>query len=255
MFLSRRVTQAEYFDSERPSAEVAEFFKSLGRVNRLFDFTEPFRRLVPQLVSPGCRAITILDVGAGDGALGRTVQGWAANRGWDWRITNLDTSLAALSLNPHDLNVVGSAVRLPLQNASFDVVIASQMAHHLNEGEVTALLAEAWRVTRQALIVCDLHRNLGLYLLLWLLFCFQKHSPSFKADALLSVKRAWRVRDLARLAKQAGINAAQVNLYFGARIILQARKAGNPASRRRRCQVPSAKHQPRPRDKARHGPS
>jgi ubiquinone/menaquinone biosynthesis C-methylase UbiE len=225
MFLSRRATQEEYFDSERPSAEVAEFFKSLGRVNRLFDFSEPFRRWVPQLVrQPERGVVSILDLGAGDGSLGRTVRDWAANRGWNWRVVNLDTSLPALSLNPQGSNVLGSAMRLPFQNGSFDVVVASQMAHHLSENELTLLLREAWRVTRQALVVCDLHRNLGLYLLLRLVLSFQKHPASFKADALLSVKRAWRVRDFARMAKEAGLDTASVDLSFGTRIILHVRK-------------------------------
>jgi len=234
MFLSRRTTQEEYFDAERPPQEVAQFFQSLGRVNRFFDFAQPFRDLVPKLVNESDRqSLQVLDIGAGDGSLGRAVQQWAAQRGWTWHVVNLDTSLSALSLNPNAVNVAGSAVRLPFANASFDAVIASQMDHHLSDSQVKLLLEEAWRVTRQALLVCDLHRNLGLYLLLRILMCFQTHPSSFKADALLSVKRAWRVKDLQQLAAQAGIHSACVKLYFGARVILQARKsadAGNGLS-------------------------
>jgi SAM-dependent methyltransferase len=225
MFLSRRTTQEEYFDRERPVAEVAEFFQSLGRVNRFFDFAEPFRNLLPKLLSEeNCRSLSILDVGAGDGSLGKAVQDWAAQRGWKWRVINLDCSLRALGLNRNGLNVAGSAVRLPFRRSSFDVVVASQMAHHLTDAEVKILLQEAWRVTRQAVVLCDLHRNLGLYLLLRLLFCFQNHSVSFRSDALLSVERGWRIGDLARLADEAGVAGASVMLYFGARVVLQARK-------------------------------
>ncbi|HTL16031.1 MAG TPA: methyltransferase domain-containing protein [Patescibacteria group bacterium] len=225
MFLSRRATQEEYFDSERPTWEVAEFFRSLNRVNRFFDFAEPFRNLVPKLVHQGnCRSLSILDLGAGDGFLGRTVKDWAAKRGWNWQIVNLDSSLAALSLNPGGHNIAGSAIRLPFVDSSFDVVIASQMAHHLGDGEVKLMLQESWRVARQALLLCDLHRNVALYLLLAFLLRLQSHPASFRADALLSVKRAWRVGDLARLAAEAGVSAASVKLYFGARVILTARK-------------------------------
>ncbi len=225
MFLSCRTTQEEYFDSERPVAEVTEFFRSLGRVNRFFDFAEPFRNLLPKLVEePECRFLSILDVGAGDGSLGRTVESWAANRGWHWRVVNLDTSLPALALNNTGINVAGSAARLPFRSSSFDVVIASQMAHHLKDPEVKMLLREAWRVARQAVLLCDLHRNLGLYFLLRLLFCFQNHPASFRSDALLSVKRGWRLGELSRLAEEAGVAGATVKLYFGARIVLQARK-------------------------------
>jgi ubiquinone/menaquinone biosynthesis C-methylase UbiE len=232
MFLSRRTTQEEYFDSERPASEVADFFRSLGRVNRFFDFAEPFRCLLPRLVSEqDCRALSILDIGAGDGSLGVSLRAWAAKRGWDWRVVNLDMSPMALGLNPGGLNVAGSAVRLPFRDGSFDAVFASQMTHHLSETDVRLLLQEAWRVARLGIIVCDLHRNLGLYLTLRLLFCFQDHPASFRADALLSVKRSWRTGDLARMAAEAGLESPRVKLYFGARVILQARKPTPPRSR------------------------
>ena len=228
MFLSRRATQEEYFDSERPAQEVAEFFDSLGRVNRFFDFAEPFRNLVPKLLHENnCRTLSILDVGAGDGSLGKSVQAWASRRGWNWRVVNLDTSIVALRLNPKGINIAASAVQLPFLDHSFDVVVASQMAHHLTDPQVTRLLRESWRVSRCAVVVCDLHRNLALYFVLRLLFCFQNHPESFRADALLSVRRAWRIGDLARLAAEAGIEGASVKLYFGARVILQAVKPSN----------------------------
>lgn len=225
MFLSRRTMQEEYFDSERPAAEVAQFFSSLARVNRLFDFAGPFRKLLPELVGEtDRRCLSILDIGAGDGSLGRTITDWATRRGWRWRVVNLDSSLPALALNKDGINVAGSAGLLPFRRGSFDVVIASQMAHHLKDPDVKLLLQEAWRVTRQAVLLCDLHRNPALYLLLRLLFCFQKHPAYFRADALLSVKRAWRIGDLVRLADEAGVSGVSVKMYFGARIVLHARK-------------------------------
>lgn len=227
MFLSRRNTQEEYFDSERPIDEVAGFFNSLNRVNRFFDFAEPFRNLLPKLLTPlQCRSLTILDVGAGDGALGKIMEAWARRQGWSWRVINLDMSLAALSLRSRGTNVAGAATRLPFRTGSVDVVIASQMAHHLNDRDVTLLLGEAWRVASRAVLMCDLHRNAGLYMVLKLLFRFQSHSAVFKADALLSVKKAWRVKDLAELARAAGLQAT-VKLYFGARVILHATKVAN----------------------------
>jgi ubiquinone/menaquinone biosynthesis C-methylase UbiE len=225
MFLSRRTTQEEYFDSERPRAEVAEFFQSLNRVNRFFDFSEPFRKFVPQLIqAKDYESLSILDLGAGDGSLGKTIQQWAANRGWNWHVVNFDSSLSALSLNPDGTNVAGSAIRLPFRPGSFDVIVTSQMVHHLADADAIMFLKEAWRVSRRAIIVCDLHRNLFFYLLLRLVFWIQGHPASFKADGLISVKKGWRVGELARLAAEAGIKGAKVKLRFGARIILYARK-------------------------------
>jgi SAM-dependent methyltransferase len=225
MFLGGRTTQAEYFDSERPPEELAEFFNSLGRMNRFFMFAEPFQRFLPRLLeSSSCARLSILDLGAGDGSLGKALADWAGKRGWIWRFTNLDSNPASLRLNPEGLNVAGSVVALPFRNDSFDVVIASQMTHHLNDGEARQHLREAWRVTRRALFLSDLHRNAGLYFILWAVCRLRRVRPSFKADALLSVQRAWRIPELRRLADQAGIEGARVRLHFGARVLLGACK-------------------------------
>lgn len=223
MFLSRRTKQAEYFDAERPAEEWREFFASLRRMNRWFGFAEPFKSGLPKLLGPNrCGNVSLLDVGAGDGSMGEELKTWAGRQGWDWRVTNLDSSPAALSFAPRGTTVVGSALRLPVADRSFDVVIASQMTHHLDEPDAVTHLREAWRAARHAIMISDLHRNLGLYACLWVtggLGGFPRH---FLADSLISVKRAWRVPELARLAAEAGIPNATAKLYFGARVLLTA---------------------------------
>src|SRR2546428_343970 len=170
MFLSERVTQAEYFDSaDRSFAEVADGYLQLARANRVFLFSHPFEYLLPRLLGKErCRFLSLLDLGAGDGSLGIKLTRWARRQGWDWRITNLDLNAHALHLNAHNRNVRGDVLSLPFRDNSFDAVIASQMTHHLSGGpEVVRHFREAWRVTGQALVLSDLHRNAGLYGLVW----------------------------------------------------------------------------------------
>jgi SAM-dependent methyltransferase len=230
MFLSRRSKQAEYFDVERSPSELADFFGCLGRVNRSFTFSLPFERLLPAMVGEvKCQSLSILDLGAGDGMLGRTLTDWAQHRGWHWCVTNLDLSVLALQLNPGGLNVAGSAFKLPFRENSFDVVIASQMAHHLSDDEVVRLLREAWRVGMRGMLVCDLHRTILVYCTLWLLLRAQRHHGPFYEDALLSVKRSWRLCELERLAEAAAIPNSQVSVLRRARVVLKALK--QPAGR------------------------
>lgn len=229
MFLGRRTTQAEYFDSARPAQEISEFYRSLERLNRLFVFAEPFQRMLPRLLGENqCRSLSVLDLGAGDGSLAQVLSKWALQRGWLWRFTSLDLSAEALRLVSEGNKVAGSVLALPFASNSFDVVIASQMTHHLADGEASQHLREAWRVSRQGVLVSDLHRNFVLYLILWMLFCVQRFPQVFRSDGLLSVRKAWRVPELRQLAQQAGIPEARVSLYFGARVLLQARKKATP---------------------------
>jgi len=230
MFLNRRSLQAEYFDTfDRPAAEIAEGYRMLGKVNRLFHFAEPYQTFLPKTLGPeACRSLTLLDLGAGDGSLSAELTRWAAARGWDWRFTNLDLNRKAMRLNPAARWVAASALSLPFRDRSFDVVMASQMTHHLDAGdEVRAHFCEAWRVTRQVLLINDLHRNVVLYSILWVLLQLYGFPEHFKNDGMLSVLRAWRVNEWRLLVRQAGIPNARVWLYGGARLMLQARRNGH----------------------------
>lgn len=225
MFLRRRINQLEYFDAPRPEAEVRQFFEALERLNRLCLFALPFVRRLPRLAGKdSCRSLSILDLGAGDGLLGRILEKWAGRRGWKWRVTNLDANPTALGIKPAGREVAGSVLALPFRNGSFDAVVASQMTHHLTDAQVERHLGEAWRVTRGALLISDLHRSSILYGMLWGLLPLLRFPPHFRNDGLLSVRRSWRSRELLALAQAAGIPGPRVRLFYGGRVLVEARK-------------------------------
>jgi len=226
MFLRQRSTQLEYFDlPDRTEAEIAASFRELNRVNCLFRFSHPFESILPQWLGPkNCERLDILDVGAGTGLLGKILTEWAQERGWHWRFTNLDTNPVALKIGGQPDSVVGSALQLPFADGSFDLVVASQMTHHLTDEEVVTHWREAWRVTRDAIFICDLHRNPGLYALVWLTLHVMRADPTVLEDGLISVRRGFRKNEWHRLAARAGIPEASIWRYHGTRIVLQARK-------------------------------
>lgn len=226
MFLRARSTQAESFDSDsRPTAEIIAGYRQLARANRLFFFSHPFVFTLPRLLgAERCRALTLLDVGAGDGLLGRRLKAWAQRRGWRWEVTNLDVNARALALNAGGRNVTGSALALPFPDAQFDVVIASQMTHHLADAEVVTHFREAWRVARHAVLLSDLHRNPFLYGLVWAGSWLAGFNRAMREDGLISVQRGFRLDEWRGHAAAAGIPDARVWLYAGTRIMLAARK-------------------------------
>ena len=227
MFLSQRATQAEYLDSPDCSfQETAESYKELARINRLFHFAEPYQRYLPNLLGPEkCLSLTMLDLGAGDGSLGRALEKWAASKGWDWSVTNLDSNPHVLQLCPPGKTVVGSVLAVPFPDNSFDVVIANQMTHHLpNEVDVVEHFREARRVTRHCILLSDMHRSSVLYSLIWVILHVGRFPKHFREDGLLSVKRGFRAGEWRDLATRAGISEAKVWVHFGARVMLAARK-------------------------------
>ena len=84
---------------------------------------------------------------------------------------------------------------------------------------------EAWRVARQGILLSDLHRNPLVYMTLWFVLRAQRHGGPFYADALLSVKRGWRLRELQALVADAEIPNARVELFQNSRVVLPATKS------------------------------
>jgi len=230
MFLKHRSLQAEYFDEfDRPDAELVEGYRLLSRMNRLFMLAQLFQRFLPAWLGvEQCRNLSILDVGGGDGSLGVELSRWAREQGWYWQFTILDLNPKALRLGARNCRFVeGSALNLPFPDHAFDVVVSSQTAHHLpSEAAVARHFSEAWRVSRQLIFLNDLHRNVFLYTTLWLVLRLGRYPAHFRSDALLSVRRGWRLTEWKRLAVVAEIPDARVRLYAGARIMMWARKSG-----------------------------
>jgi SAM-dependent methyltransferase len=232
MFLGRRSAQVEYFDLPgRTASEIEAEFRDLDRINRFFQVARPFQEKLPAWLGlERCSHLDILDVGAGTGFLGQTLSAWAAKRGWDWRFTNLDANGDTPQVDPAAVRVVGSALQMPFADASFDLVIASQMTHHFSDEQVVLHLREAWRVARDAVMISDLHRNVGLRALLWLGSMLLGVGHEVRSDGMISVARGFRCGEFRQLAQSAGLDNARVKLYFGARILLFARKGTSQLS-------------------------
>ena len=227
MMLRERATEPEHFDSPaRTPAEIAAGYRELARVNRLCRLDDPYTRVMSRwLGAKNCRELSILDVGAGDGWLGGAMDQFAERLDWKWRVTNLDLNSIPLQLNSSSRNVAGSVVALPFAVNSFDIVIASQMTHHLaNDAEVIQHFREAHRVARRAVFITDMQRSVFLYAMLWIMLRILRLTPTMRADGLLSVKRSWTRRELIDLAARAGLSGATVCSYFGTRWIVAARK-------------------------------
>lgn len=227
MFLRARATQAEYCDRpDLPDADLAANYHHLGRFNRLVLIADPFQRLLVRWIGrPAVSRLTFLDLGAGDASLAAELERWARHHGWDWRVTSLDGSLRALSLGAGNRRVAGDVCALPFADNTFDVVMASQMTHHLTDHQTVQHFREAWRVTRDVLFLTDSHRNIGALAVIWFLLKLLRVPPQFLSDGITSVQRGWRVAEWRRLAETAGIPGARISVYYGSRIFLQARKS------------------------------
>lgn len=94
---------------------------------------------------------SILDVGCGDSTLGRLLSDRSS-------VVGVDRSLTALQL-ARGMVVCGEANHLPFANASFDVVISSELLEHLPSVQIGPVLAELQRLARKRVIVSVPYRE------------------------------------------------------------------------------------------------
>jgi len=195
-----------------PAADPATVRTSLGniaRANRWFGGRWAFRNALDTMLgSPlAGSTISLLDVGTGAGDLPRVAERWAERRG---------CRLAAIGVEPHpvaarmalDLGLPvlrASGAGLPLRSRSVDVVLVSQVAHHLEPEALTTLLCECDRVARRAVIISDLRRSRLALAAFWVGARLLRFDHATRTDGLLSIRRGFHSRELEEALRRAGV--------------------------------------------------
>lgn len=173
-------------------------------------------RLGWRLLQPFLQAHTsLLDLGAGNGQIGRWLQAASQQQGQSLQTFSLDLNHTIVASNQRA--VVGAGQALPLADRSIDIVFCAQMLHHCSNIEVITLLLEAQRVARRGIVLVDLQRS-------WLgywgaqLAGLGPLTSLGKHDGPLSVLRAWRSSEIQSMLQAVGIQHYQIeqtSLYWG----------------------------------------
>ncbi|TMF34563.1 MAG: methyltransferase domain-containing protein [Chloroflexi bacterium] len=103
---------------------------------------------------------------------------------------------------------------LPYPDASFDIVHASLVVHHLDPVDAVACLRELRRVARRGVVVNDLTRSRLGWIGAWLLTHSVAHGRYTRHDGPLSVRRAYTAAELVDLLLQAGLTPTAVRFGF-----------------------------------------
>lgn len=209
------------------AAELACALRALGRVNGWFGGA----RVVLHHLAPLCDGllppIRILDVGTGYADIPRAVVRWARRQGREVGITAVDQHSGALAAAappcaeyPEIRLQAADALALPFSAGSFDVVLASQILHHMEGSQPVRMLRELSRVARRGVVVHDLMRGRLPYLLTWMALHVISSDPVIRHDGPLSIRRGYVPAELDALARAAGWTAPRVVRHAVVRLAL-----------------------------------
>lgn len=197
-------------DPAADPARVAESLHHIARSNRWFGGRAALRWGVARALEGAARRpVVLLDLGTGAGDLPRHLRAWGAARGMTITALGLERipSAARLAARAGLPTVLGTAGSLPVRPGSVDIVTISQLLHHLVPEDAVALLREATRVARRAVVVADLHRAPFACVAFRLGAAALRFDPHTRADGLTSIARGYTPAELARLCATAGVPA------------------------------------------------
>lgn len=208
--------------------EVRRSLHDIRRINTYLGGTSLSVRGCLSLLRGVNREATLLDVGCGLGDVAAAIQNAAAREGIRVRAVGLDINARHLKLArreyPQVLGVRGDAFRLPLGDASVDIVHSSLFLHHFRAREVEALLREFSRVARVGWFMNDLARHtlpLWFFRTTWPIFA---RSALTRFDGSASVRRAYTKAELSRIAQ--AIPGARVQAHLPFRLSVEWRRGG-----------------------------
>jgi len=191
-----------------PGVSVAIMRRSMRDVERANALLGGRRAVIAELreIFPRLGAsATMLDVGTARGDIPTAARFVAAEMGLTLRTIGVDISEALLSADGagNDAVVRGDAMRLPIADASVDVVVASQLLHHFPADQACLVVSELNRVARRAVVVSDLRRSLVAAAGLWMGSFPLGFHPVSRHDGVVSVMRGFIPRELADIVEKA----------------------------------------------------
>ncbi len=189
----------------------AESLRNIARANRWFGGAAAVRFGLRRVLADMTHGATIslLDVGTGTGDLPSAARRWAARRGLRLQPVGIERSRVAARLARRTgvPCAVACAGMPPVADKTVDLVLVSQVLHHLDATSAVELLRACDRLARRAVIITDLRRGTLGRLAFWVGARGLRFDPVTVADGMTSIRRGYTTSELQMLLAEAGVRA------------------------------------------------
>ena len=155
--------------------------------------------------------MTLLDVGTGAADIPRALVSWARASGFGLEVTAIDSApdvVTAARKRVRDVPGIvlehAALADLASSGRRFDYVTASLMLHHVPPGRTAGALGDLDRLATRGVIVGELRRSPASLIAIHMVSTLAGNAI-VRHDGPLSVRRAFTVDELARLAADLGL--------------------------------------------------
>jgi len=210
----------ELLDDPRADPQAVDReLRDIARLNALFGGTRAVvRELTPFFARgpagrEGGSHWTLLDVGTGLGDIPRAAARAARRHGITLRLVGIERNrtaarLARVAERDEPLaSILADGGALPLASRSVDVVVASQVLHHMPRATAVRWVGELDRVARRAVVLADLRRSRVAMAGVWAACLGLAMGGVTRHDAVLSVRRGYSRVEFDALLADAGVPA------------------------------------------------
>lgn len=228
-FLAQRHREPELMDDPRLNA--VQHHAALRGLARINWFSGSSRILWPALrdlarkLAP--RPLRVLDLATGSGDVPRRLWHKAQQAGVPMEIDGCDMNPQAVQY-AQQCAVQKASVRFFVLDAmkdnlptTYDVLMTSLFLHHLETAQATDFLRRLATAARAMVLVNDLCRSAGHYLLAVAATRLLSRSPVVHVDGPRSVAAAFTVPEVKQMAQEAGLRSAQLSRHWPCRFLLK----------------------------------
>lgn len=213
---TQRSQQIEIMDDLTIQGQVIDFtLRELEVINRLLGGNRVTLNGVSRLLKGKIKSkVTIVDLGCGGGDILKLVAQWGRKNNQPMKLIGIDAnpnivayaqsnSLTYPEISYEAINIFSKAFR----QQQFDIVLATLFTHHFTDDELADLFQSLKKQSAIGIVINDLHRHWFAFHSIAVLTRFFSKSYMVKADAPLSVLRAFRKHELENILDKAGIHA------------------------------------------------
>ncbi|MBI4868101.1 MAG: methyltransferase domain-containing protein [Candidatus Wallbacteria bacterium] len=224
--------QLELLDGPLPPRDaLLANLRDLALVNRFAGGWAVAAWALERLVgSSSQRSFRVLDIGTGGADVPVALSQWARRRGLALQVDAIDLRHEVVDLarslaadEPSVRVLQGDALDLGALPQRYDFVLSSLALHHFDPPDAVRFLQAAHARASIALVVNDLRRSRVAWYATRLVSRIFFESFEAKHDGPLSVLRAYTPREVAELARMAGLPGAEVHTRPPFRMCLIAR--------------------------------
>jgi len=212
MFDQRATTQELIDQLDCDPALASDSYRFMETVNSYFGGIQTVQRFLSAEIEKRSSAspLRILDIGSGSCDIPLAVSRWARAHDMPLHVTCLETSAQAFAIARARLERAGDPAVQVLQQDAFiyqpsepyDFAVASMCFHHFTTTQILTLVQRLRGFVRRSLLINDLRRSPFASFGAGLLLAVTGAPEGVRHDALLSIRRGFKVHELSAMLGQ-----------------------------------------------------